>query len=426
MGIKMKGAGRKAISKKGNVMIIGILFVVIVIISLIGLLTLVSNEMDMTRKMNDSARALYIAEGGVNRAKVWLTSQAYPPIGIEPFEIFTDENLGTGNYSVVIDPEDGNPGRWIKQYGLLSTGKILATEVSRLVKVILQTETFASFAYFTDNEYNPNVGAKIWFVGWDVLDGPTHSNSQINIYGSPTFKGLVSSTADSFYYYHGGPPEDNPDFQQGYTLGIENIEMPTSTENLKETAQSGGVVVSGDSTVVLNSNGTVSYSEEGQWYEFNLEETNGVMYVNGSAFVQGTLKGALTLISSDDMYVTDDVRYSTDPGDPSCDDRLGLISDKNVVIPYTAPNDLEIDAAIMALDSSLYFQYYPYYMKGTLTVYGGIIQEYRGPVGTFYASSGTKASGYNKDYSYDYRFLDTPPPYFPGTERYSQISWWEE
>ena len=50
-----------------------------------------------------------------------------------------------------------------------------------------------------------------------------------------------------------------------------------------------------------------------------------------------------------------------------------------------------------------------------------IIQKARGPVGTI--SGGTISTGYAKDYYYDPRLADNPPPYFPTTGSYDLISW---
>ena len=49
--------------------------------------------------------------------------------------------------------------------------------------------------------------------------------------------------------------------------------------------------------------------------------------------------------------------------------------------------------------------------SGYLNVYGGIVQNYRGAVGTF--SGTTLASGFMKNYTYDGRFADDPPPQYP-------------
>lgn len=105
---------------------------------------------------------------------------------------------------------------------------------------------------------------------------------------------------------------------------------------------------------------------------------------------------------------------------------LGLIG-RNVTVAAGAPTNLEIDAMILAgseqtTDGS--FSVADYSSKrptGTLKVLGGIIQKARGPVGTL--SGGLLSTGYAKDYWYDQRMADTPPPYFPTTGGYDRISW---
>jgi hypothetical protein len=47
---------------------------------------------------------------------------------------------------------------------------------------------------------------------------------------------------------------------------------------------------------------------------------------------------------------------------------------------------------------------------GTLTVNGGIAQNFRGPVGT--GSNGTVSTGYAKSYTYDDRLRYEEPPHF--------------
>ncbi len=88
---------------------------------------------------------------------------------------------------------------------------------------------------------------------------------------------------------------------------------------------------------------------------------------------------------------------------------------------------MEIDAVILAgsqttTDGS--FGVANYNTKtptGTLKVLGGMIQKARGAVGT--QSGGVLATGYAKDYHYDARMADNPPPFFPTTGGYDRISW---
>jgi hypothetical protein len=50
-----------------------------------------------------------------------------------------------------------------------------------------------------------------------------------------------------------------------------------------------------------------------------------------------------------------------------------------------------------------------------------VIQKKRGPVGTL--SGDTLATGYMKDYRYDARLADSPPPFYPTTGQYDVKSW---
>jgi hypothetical protein len=92
------------------------------------------------------------------------------------------------------------------------------------------------------------------------------------------------------------------------------------------------------------------------------------------------------------------------------------------MISSGAPTNLRIDASIMALNTSFMLtNWWVGPAKGTLTVFGGIIQKERGPVGTF--SGTTKVSGYSKNYQYDTRLLNSPPPFVPTTGDYITLSW---
>jgi hypothetical protein len=104
---------------------------------------------------------------------------------------------------------------------------------------------------------------------------------------------------------------------------------------------------------------------------------------------------------------------------------LGLISEGDVVIDKNASQtNLEIDASIMALNTSFMLEeWWENGAKGTLSVFGGIIQKQRGPVGTF--SGTTKVSGYSKNYNYDERLLTSPPPFVPTTGDYITVLWEE-
>jgi len=81
---------------------------------------------------------------------------------------------------------------------------------------------------------------------------------------------------------------------------------------------------------------------------------------------------------------------------------------------------------IMALGTSFQAEAYTVGTpRGYLRVIGGIIQRNRGGVGTFDLISGSLLTGYEKDYVYDRRLADSPPPAFPTTGRVLSMAWKE-
>jgi hypothetical protein len=98
-----------------------------------------------------------------------------------------------------------------------------------------------------------------------------------------------------------------------------------------------------------------------------------------------------------------------------------------------APTSLTIDASMIAAGTSGdgsagSFGVANYSTKtptGTLTVYGGIVQDTRGAVGTV-NGNGNIQTGYVKNYSYDSRFLTKPPPDYPVISNKVNFSQWQE
>ncbi len=176
--------------------------------------------------------------------------------------------------------------------------------------------------------------------------------------------------------------------------------------------------------------------------------TKGVVYVNGTVGVSGTVRGHVTTyVRGGDLVLLDDLRYADDPAQGQCADALGLISDNDIVVADNAVNTpqftgstyqslddsqgLDVQAVLMALNTSFRVQNYGagptsaincqgrLVGRGCLYLTGGIIQESRGPVGM-----GT-GQGYSKQYSYDRCAANDPPPYFPSTGRFTDNRYFE-
>ncbi len=145
----------------------------------------------------------------------------------------------------------------------------------------------------------------------------------------------------------------------------------------------------------------------------------------GTAYVKGTIDGAVTLAGKDDIVITGDLSYQDNATDT---DILGLIAGNNVWVYHpvnsSGTNLLSgtatihyIDAALLSLRHSFIVQNWDVgsalstsTTSTKLNVRGAIAQKFRGPVGTGNGTSAT--TGYLKNYVYDARLKNLQPPYF--------------
>lgn len=142
---------------------------------------------------------------------------------------------------------------------------------------------------------------------------------------------------------------------------------------------------------------------------------------DGTAFVSGSgFGGKYTIATAKDIYVVGNTTYSnTGVGG----DVLGLVANGFVYVYHpvnSSGSNLSgslsnpvIDAAVLSVNDSFVVENWNNGAQlGTLTVFGGIYQRYRGPVGTG-SGSCSGGTGYCKNYNYDNRLAFTdPPPYF--------------
>jgi hypothetical protein len=168
----------------------------------------------------------------------------------------------------------------------------------------------------------------------------------------------------------------------------------------------------------------------------------GVIYVEGSVAISGTLRGRVTVAASGNIMLADDMTYVTPPGnDPDCEaDILGIltpqffmIEDNNVNAPFRVAGTYRtgydesgaesLHGAVLTLESiqsenvsggstnSENCVGLPI-GRGCFNMFGSAIQEMNGSRMT---GSGT---GWNPQWSYDRCMAVAPPPYYPTTGRY--------
>ncbi len=452
-------------NEAGSTLVAMILMSLLILIITLAVFQFGAQDASLASSRIDRAKALYLAEAGLARAHSWLEAQNDPPLGVLDIEPFgaEPETLDVGTYDVTITPDIGNPASSRKYFTIRSVGTFNGR--SRTLERRVMTQSYAQFIYFTEVERPPGTYTPVWFCSADDIDGDLHTNGQIHIFGNPTYGGHVTSAHGgpddpdpshnpAFMYYNGSyyghiessaasnPPHDEPVFMDGYELGASSIELPSYIDDLVALAGSGGVQLSGDYEIVLArdiggvpSYGTMSYRESGEstWTDIDISSFNGVVYVDGGVEIEGVLDGNLTVATSGTISIVDDVTYYASDGEgpvPGCDDIMGLVSESNIVVEsnYANSSDCTIHAHLMALGTSFEVEDYNYGgPRGTLTVHGGIVQRYRGCVGTGRLDGDTIQiySGYAKSYHYDHRFDQVQPPGYLLTGKYYKLSWRE-
>ncbi|MDB4949810.1 MAG: hypothetical protein JWM27_2459 [Gemmatimonadetes bacterium] len=454
------------------------------------------------------------------------------------------------------------------QYGVFGSIVVVSQDASRhrvIRRGDIAQESFAKFAYFTNDESN------IVFGGGDQIQGPVHSNDVITIHSTgATFRGPGGVTTAQTISGVG-----NGRFYEGYTERVAAIAMPTTADLTKLrtyatrggtafTAPTGGnpndtrmriefvaVDVNGDGRVtgadegffkVYQSNnaawlmaqkpsGTATLTASnycgnynaggvflpassyvtnaarlaalqsptrrcllggsddlnggfqandgtGQWvarpfawanmppaiaaradaaYLYPLSHTynpnfKGVIHVTGRVGVSGVVRGRVTLASTDDIFILDDITYANAPGVGNCSeiDMLGLFSGGDLLVadntlnsptipqggnnPYwdydDSKNSVTIHGVLLTLGSFSAESYNQGatasescegtpWGRGCLYMAGGVIQGTRGAVGQ------ADGHGFLKRYSYDACARVAPPPYFPTTGRFSRGRYYE-
>ncbi len=440
MGVELKGGGFKMKKERGAILILVLLALVTVTILASAFVNVGIFQQRASEHTQSGVRAFYLAESGLDRGLIWLRGQMVPPDWTDRRVVRFAESdakgwtpLGQGSFLVSIDPDDKNPVSQIKRYtidGWGVSGPLNAPVAARRNQMIVQTEGFSRFAYFTNDERSWPSGLPVYFVTGDKIEGPTHTNGQFYMYGKPVFEGPVSSVAGWIYYY-GGSQFTQPVFREPPQLGVPVKEFPKEyPKPIIQSAKSGGLALKGNTEVALLPDGTmrVTNSQAGLNNQTIPLPSNGVLYVEqGAVSLKGTLKGQLTIGASGDIRIVDSVTYSKDPRvNPDSKDLLGIVAGGNVIVAKEAPVHLEIDASVMALNRSFGVEeWWQSPAKGRLTVYGGIIQANRGIVGQFNPNTGEKLSGYTKDYHYDARLRQMSPPFFPTMQDYRALVWRE-
>ena len=298
----------------------------------------------------------------------------------------------------------------------------------------------------------------IYFVSSDYLNGPVFSNDEIHVCGNPSFPDGVTTAYDqstkldspgSTKYggpgaFYSGTWQDNCYVKSSPSFGGTGVQpagagyspFPATNTSLQSdlgaSNDGGGCSYSGPITVKFNSDGTMDVtvprgsSATAPSAGVKCSGTgialppNGLIYdanptgcassgCYADVYVSGVVKGQVTVASQNDITVTANLTDASTTGS----DVIGLSATNSILLgrPSNPVYNLTIDAAMVALDHSIYLENWNSQpVLGTLTVYGSLAQEFRGPVGS--GINGQLVDGYLKNYNWDPRLRYLQPPYF--------------
>jgi hypothetical protein len=420
----------KTNNNSGMILVAVVCFTVITAILALGIWSESSSQLKLADRQIRLEQAFYVAEGGAERAVSCIRNSGGTPPGV------ITGAIGNGTYSVAINQITAGGG--LTWYTIASTG-----EVNGIRKAVTMTgvrqQSWARYSLWY------HTGPAGIFIGNGDFYGPVHANCSIKITGDPHFYDLVSSAATN---WASGTILSNATFDQGFLLGVATQTL--SSINFTNTASSNcirllaGLVVTGATSIRLQSTNLFISNPQRGWTNFNYTSNNpgflatGLIYVASSGTQTGTVQiggtnfdGRLTVATDWDILITNHITYAANPSNGPSDDAIGLLSRHNIFIATNAPVWLNVFAHMVADGSAtpgdltdgkfevVGWNSRPRAACQTITVYGGIVQYYRG-----YTSNGSGTTGYYKRYVYDTRLDDNPPPCYPTIpDQYAWQGW---
>ena len=451
---------------KGDALLLLLIIISIFSVVMPPIISWVVTTDKLTQETVAKEQALQIAEAGINYYQWHL---AHFPADYRdgtntngPYVhnyVDTDTENVLGQYSLVITP----PSNGSTVVTIASTGNTsINPSVKRTITVKYGIPSLAVYSFLSNDI--------IWIGPSETVNGQMQSNGGIR------FDGVGNApigSAKSTYTCSANQGSPCPQTENGvwgsasqavqsfWQFPVPAVDFSALTSNLaalKSGAQSAGIYLPPSNangySLVFNSNGTVSvykvtslsndptgwdvnnnaHNENIDYNNRSLQYTvaipsNGMIYAEDNTWVEGVVHGRVMVTaaklpyvssSAPNIYIQNNITYLAKDGS----DVLGLLSQKDIVVAYGAPSNLEIDAALIAQNGSTQMFYYPNgAIKNSISIYGSIMTF--GQWTWNWVDGNNNVSGYaTTSDTYDNNLLYSPPPGFPlSSSGYKQLSW---
>jgi hypothetical protein len=453
--------------QKGGTILIYLLVIIFVFSTMmLPVITLLVFRMKVLVTTINEERSLQIAEAGINYYQWHLahypndykdgTNAAGPYV--HNYSDF-DTQKAAGQFSLTITPPAvGSTIITIKSTGWTNENP----NVSKTITAKFGIPSLAQYSFLSNDI--------IWIGSDEVVSGQLQSNNGIRFDGTGNAPIQSAKSTYTCSGNQGCSPSVTKDGVWGnasqtvknfWQFPVPAVDFSALTSNLataKSNAQSAGIYLAPSGangySLVFNADGTVSiykvtglasnptgwdvngsaHNEDIDYSTRVLQSTNnlpsnGIIYVEDDVWVEGTVNGRVMVMAAilpyssataPAIFIPNNILYTAKDGSSV----LGLLAQKDLVVTYNAPTDLEIDAALIAQNGAAQFFYYPDNIKNSITVFGSIMT-FDQWTWTWVDSSGNVLSGFrNTNDTYDSNLLYSPPPSFPiSASGYQALDW---
>ena len=450
-------------NKRGNILLFALVFGTITMtVIIVGVAGYTLSENRASIKKHNRELAFQVADAGINYYSWHLAhdkTDYYDGNGTSTPGPYVHDYLDKdGNVVGQFSLDIATPTLGSTIVTIESTGwTTIQPESTRIIKARIGFPSMTDYAFLTNGN--------AWIGDNEEIHGKYHANGGIRFDG--VADAAITSAVATYYCQplHGNGCNNSLKdgiWGDGGPTGYWAFPVPARdfsaiTDNLADirtASQAGGIYLSSSGeqgwALTFVSDGTISIKKvlttdcynskdvgDSNWvvrcidaatYDSATTSTmpsNGYIFVDDMVWVSGTVNGraAVGTSAGKSIIINGNINYLARDGNHT----LGLIGEQNVLIPRGSPDDLTIDAAMIAQNGAT--KRYDFSGEGgddrkdSLNVYGSVVSN---GIWTWswINSGGQLVSGYNNTVStYDANLTYSPPPGFPVGSEYNLISW---